>query len=66
MPKFKKGDKVTYDRGDVAVRAGLSRSVKAVVDKISVSDGISAYKEPLYHISWPPTGKACVYESQLS
>ncbi len=66
MPKFAKGDKVTYNRGDVAVRTGLSRTVKVVVDKISVSDGISTYKEPLYHISWPPRGKACVRESQLS
>ncbi len=66
MPKFKKGDKVTYHRDESAVVMGLSLTVKAVVDMVTLSDGVAEYDEPLYHISWPPTGIASVRESQLS
>ena len=56
MPKFKKDDKVVFESFPDAI---------STVDKVSTSDGITKYKEPLYHISWPPTGKAVVRERQL-
>jgi hypothetical protein len=60
MTKFNVGDKVGYH----SLFSG--KPVEATVDKVSTSDGISEYEEPLYHISWPPTGIAYARESQLS
>ncbi len=58
MPKFAVGDKVIFCCG--------ASTVKATVVKVTTTDGITEYKTPLYSISWPPTGKAIVYESQIS
>ncbi len=66
MEKFKVGDKVTYHRGKAAERVGLSPTVSAVVDTVSLSEGVTKYEEPLYHISWLPGGEAFIRESQLS
>ncbi len=66
MPKFKKGDKVTYHRGKSAVVVGLSLTVNAKIDEVVENIGGLKMDLPLYHISWSPKGKACVRESQLS
>ncbi len=63
MPKFKVGDKVTYRRMDSTRNFILKR---VTINEIVEFSGKYKMATPLYHISWPPTGKACVYESQLS
>lgn len=65
MAKFAVGEKVTYRRKS-AKMTRPSPTVRVTIDKISTSDGITEYKSPLYHISWPPMWKAVVRESQLS
>ena len=59
--KFKVGQEVVYNRGDVAERVGLSRVVNATVYKRD-----DVYGTPIYQIKWPPTGRASVKESELS
>ena len=66
MPKFKQGDKVVFHQGTTAEAVGLTPTVVAVVDKVSEGFRGMKYEKPLYHISWPPTGKACVRETDLT
>ena len=65
MAKFEVGEEVTYHRKSTKI-TGLSPTVKVTIDKINTSDGITELRLPLYHIHWPPRGKAVVRESQLS
>ncbi len=66
MPEFKRGDKVVYHRGAAAEAVGLTPTVAATVDKVSGGIYGIKYEKPLYHISWPPTGKACVLGKDLT
>lgn len=65
--KFKVGDKVVYSRGASAEKVGLSKTVEATIEKVSLDDynGIP-YSEPLYIIAWPPKGRATIRERDLT
>ena len=60
MPRFKVGDVVEYDRGEVADRVGLPRIVRATIRVVQ-----SIQDDALYTITYGSQGIATVGEREL-
>ncbi len=64
--RFQVGDKVVYSIGSSAKKVGLSKTVEATIESISLGFHGIPYSEPLYTIAWPPKGRARVFAHDLT